>query len=56
LVFLQPKSNPRNLFYAFGGEALRGFAFTMVVGIAAGTYSAVFIASSAAILLSGENA
>jgi len=38
--------------YVFGGEALRGFAFTMLVGIVAGTYSTVFIASSAAILLS----
>jgi preprotein translocase SecF subunit len=41
--------------YVFGGEALRGFAFTMIVGIAAGTYSTVFIASSTAALLSGSN-
>jgi preprotein translocase subunit SecF len=39
--------------YVFGGEALRGFAFTMMVGIVAGTYSTVFIASSIATLLSG---
>jgi preprotein translocase subunit SecF len=38
--------------YVFGGEALRGFAFTMLVGIVAGTYSTVFIASSTAALLS----
>ena len=38
--------------YLFGGEALRGFGFTMMVGIAAGTYSTVFIASSLAIVLS----
>jgi protein-export membrane protein SecD/preprotein translocase SecF subunit len=38
--------------YVFGGEALRGFAFTMLIGIVAGTYSTVFIASSAAIVLS----
>ncbi|MFA5910826.1 MAG: protein translocase subunit SecD [Vicinamibacterales bacterium] len=38
--------------YVFGGEALQGFAFTMLVGIVAGTYSTVFIASSIAILLS----
>ena len=38
--------------YLFGGEALRGFAFTMMVGIAAGTYSTVFIASTLAIVLS----
>ena len=34
--------------YAFGGEALEGFAFTMLVGIVAGTYSTVFIASTLA--------
>ena len=39
--------------YLFGGEALRGFAFTMLVGIVAGTYSTVFIASAIAVLLSG---
>ena len=39
--------------YVFGGAALRGFAFTMMVGIVAGTYSTVFIASSTATLLSG---
>src|SRR4029450_85450 len=40
--------------YVFGGEALRGFAFTMLVGIVAGTHSAVFIAWATAILLSGK--
>ena len=34
--------------YLFGGEALRGFAFTMLVGIVSGTYSTVFIASKIA--------
>src|SRR6186713_1320321 len=38
--------------YLFGGEALEGFAFTMMVGIISGTYSTVFIASSIAIILS----
>ena len=38
--------------YLFGGEVLRGFAFTMLVGIASGTYSTVFIASAIAIVLS----
>ena len=38
--------------YIFGGEALRGFAFTMLVGIVSGTYSTVFIASAIAIILS----
>jgi preprotein translocase subunit SecF len=41
--------------FLFGGEALRGFAFTMLVGIASGTYSTVFIASAIAILLSSKS-
>ena len=40
--------------YLFGGEALRGFAFTMLVGIVSGTYSTVFIASAIATMLSGR--
>lgn len=32
--------------YLFGGEVLRGFAFTMIVGILTGTYSSVFIAAA----------
>ena len=31
--------------FLFGGEVLRGFGFTMVVGIVVGTYSTIFIAS-----------
>jgi len=42
--------------YLFGGEALRGFAFTMLVGIVSGTYSTVFIASAIATMLSGRKA
>ena len=38
--------------FLFGGEALRGFSFTMLVGVISGTYSTVFIASAIAILLS----
>ena len=38
--------------FLFGGEALRGFAFTMLVGIVSGTYSTIFIASAIAIILS----
>jgi preprotein translocase SecF subunit len=38
--------------FVFGGEALEGFAFTMLVGIISGTYSTVFIASTTAIILS----
>ena len=33
---------------------LRGFAFTMLVGIVSGTYSTVFIASAIAIILSQQ--
>jgi preprotein translocase subunit SecF len=32
--------------YLFGGEVLRGFAFTMIIGIITGTYSSVFIAAA----------
>jgi len=32
--------------FLFGGEVLKGFAFTMVVGIITGTYSSVFIAAA----------
>jgi preprotein translocase subunit SecF len=32
--------------FLFGGEVLRGFAFTMVVGIVTGTYSTIFIAAA----------
>ena len=38
--------------FLFGGEALRGFAFTMLVGIVSGTYSTIFIAAAVAILMS----
>ena len=42
--------------YLFGGEVLKGFAFTMLVGIVSGTYSTVFIASAIAIILSQTGA
>jgi preprotein translocase subunit SecF len=32
--------------FVFGGEVLRGFAFTMIVGIVTGTYSSVFVAAA----------
>ena len=31
--------------FIFGGEVLRGFAFALIVGIAIGTYSSIFVAS-----------
>ena len=42
--------------YLFGGEVLRGFAFTMLVGTLATTYSGWFIAPSLAIMLSNSPA
>ncbi|MPZ16803.1 MAG: protein translocase subunit SecF [Luteitalea sp.] len=38
--------------FLFGGEVLKGFAYSMLVGIIVGTYSTVFIASSIAIVVS----
>ena len=38
--------------FVFGGEVLRGFAFTMFVGVISGTYSTIFIAAAAAIVIS----
>ncbi|AKS42481.1 protein translocase subunit SecF [Wenzhouxiangella marina] len=38
------------LFY-FGGEIIHAFAFTLLVGVIVGTYSSIYIAGSAAILL-----
>jgi preprotein translocase subunit SecF len=40
--------------YLFGGEVLRGFAFTMLAGTIATTYSGWFIAPSLAIMLSSK--
>ena len=40
--------------FLFGGEVLRGFAFTMIVGIISGTYSTVFIAAALAIVFQGK--
>ena len=38
--------------YSFGGEVLKGFAFTMIIGVISGTYSTIFIAAAAAIVIS----
>jgi len=38
--------------FLFGGEVLKGLSFTLLVGIATGTYSTIFIASAIAIMLS----
>jgi preprotein translocase subunit SecF len=40
--------------FLFGGQVLQGFAFAMLVGTLATTYSGWFIAPSLAIMLSGR--
>ena len=42
--------------FLLGGEVLRGFAFTMLVGVVVGAYSTVFIAAAIAIILSRPTA
>ena len=39
--------------FFFGGETLKGFAFTMIFGILLGTYSSIFIASPVMMALRG---
>ena len=41
--------------FLFGGEVLKGFAFAMLVGVVASTYSTVFIASAIAVALSAKS-
>jgi SecD/SecF fusion protein len=31
--------------YIFGGEGIHAFAFSLVIGVVAGTYSSIFVAS-----------
>lgn len=38
------------LFY-FGGEIIHAFAFTLIIGVVVGTYSSIYIAGNAAIML-----
>ena len=33
------------ILYCFGGDAIHGFAFALLIGVVAGTYSSVFVAS-----------
>jgi len=42
--------------FFFGGEVLKGFAFTMIVGIITGTYSSVFIAAAIVLIWQGRTA
>ncbi|MCK5394129.1 MAG: protein translocase subunit SecF, partial [Candidatus Omnitrophica bacterium] len=38
--------------YILGGEALKGFSFALLVGVIAGTYSSIYIASPLVLLFS----
>lgn len=40
--------------YLFGGDVLRGFAFTLIVGLITGTYSTVFIAIAVVSMWRGQ--
>ena len=33
------------IMFIFGGESIRGFIFAMLIGIAVGTYSSLFLAT-----------
>ncbi|MBK5963040.1 protein translocase subunit SecF [Thiocystis minor] len=37
--------------YLFGGESLRGFSLALIIGVVSGTYSTIYIASAAAVML-----
>ena len=39
------------ILYCFGGDAIHGFAFSLVIGVVVGTYSSIFIASPALLWL-----
>jgi preprotein translocase SecF subunit len=39
------------ILYCFGGDAIHGFAFALVIGVLVGTYSSIFIASPALLWL-----
>jgi len=41
--------------YLFGGEAIHGFAFALIVGVATGTYSSVYIAAPILLWLIGKH-
>jgi preprotein translocase subunit SecF len=40
--------------FLFGGEVLKGLAFTMIIGIITGTYSSVFIAAAIVVIWQGR--
>jgi preprotein translocase subunit SecF len=40
--------------YLFGGEVIHDFAFAIMLGIAVGTYSSIFVASPIVLLMGEE--
>jgi preprotein translocase subunit SecF len=40
--------------YVYGGEALQGFALTLIIGVLIGTYSSIFVASPAVLQLGAK--
>lgn len=40
--------------YAYGGEALQGFALTLIIGVVIGTYSSIFVASPTVLVLGAK--
>jgi len=40
--------------YLFGGEAVHGFAFALIVGVATGTYSSIYVASPILLWMIGK--
>jgi len=40
--------------YLFGGDVLRGFAFTLIIGMISGTYSTIFIAIAVVSMWRGQ--
>ena len=43
------------ILYIFGGQGIHGFAFALVIGVLAGTYSSIFIASPVLLWMSGAS-
>ena len=41
--------------YLFGGEAVHGFAFALIVGVATGTYSSIYVAAPILLWLVGKH-
>jgi len=40
------------ILYSFGGEGIHGFAFALLIGVIVGTYSSIFVASPALLMMS----